>query len=724
MNCLVRPRPGVAANAFLFLCLGWASVFCAGPASLHAQATVLSEMSPSSGNAGTVVIITGENFGTRKGASTVTFGGVAATIRQWSDSKVVVAVPAGVAAGPAEVVVTIANLKEDYPGTFAVMQAGVAEPAQGTVAAGQAPAPAVTPRTNRGNARKLTVALGDPPARPGGEKRPVTAAATAGAKAEVAANAGGAGADPTAGGIAGESDPAVVAQAAPPPAAPGKGEKPKTNTQQAPTPGANEPASNGAPGDDNGKAEAPATTPTITSVTPKTGTAGTEVTIEGTNLGDNADGKSTVKLGDAVATVAPGDWTPTKITATVKDVSVEPELVGVYVLDGTGKLLASSESTFTVNPQWGDLDERPLDISFVGGYEEGFQSSQASTSDGFLAFYGRRLFANDRFGPYFGARLQTAPQASGTYSVVSVLQNPTGAVTSTNLNSVGAAVDLSIGTEWQFKKGIDYNRTSLSFIAGTGFITPLQSNTIAATFNMPLFGTVECTELQGRLANVLAGPNYAGIKAVTTANSTGTTPCFNNAISSSTAPTAITLLEYAVPDTPNFYPKYQFGLRIVNRYPGTSGGAESCVPASKCERGYVDFTVGRSAALTGGILQHGVFTIDAIHPLPVPNMNYIYLFGSASKRFGSLPATVSPLVLTSATTTATTGPNPATLVIPLTQPDRDFYRIGVGVNITQIFSALAGKSNQTAGATNVAAKPAAKNSKSKPAPGGGTSGAQ
>ncbi len=412
-----------------------------------------------------------------------------------------------------------------------------------------------------------------------------------------------------------------------------------------------------------------------------------------------------MKFGDTVATVEPGKWNDSSITVITPDLSDErePELVGVYVLDGDGKLLAFSESAFTLNPQWGDLDERPLDINFVGGYEEGFQSSQASTSDGFLAFYGRRLFANDRLGPYFAARLQTAPQASGTYSVVSVLSNPTGAVTSTNLNSVGAAVDLSIGTEWQFKKGIDNHRTSLSFIAGTGFITPLQSNTIAATFTMPNFGTVECTELQGRLAPVLAGRDYNGIVANTTA---GSASCFSNTLNSTTKPTAVTLLEYAVPDSPNFYPKYNFGLRIVNRYPGTSEGPENCVEGSKCQRGYVDFTVGRSAALTGGTLKHGVFTIDAIHPLPVPNMNYIYLFGSASKRFGNLPGSVSPLVLTSGTSTAADGPNPATLVVPLTQPDRDFYRIGVGVNITQIFSALSGKSNE-AGTTSPTAKAAA-----------------
>lgn len=338
---------------------------------------------------------------------------------------------------------------------------------------------------------------------------------------------------------------------------------------------------------------------------------------------------------------------------------------------------------------WGDEDERPLDIKFVGGYEEGFQSSQASTSDAFLAIYGRRLFWKDRVGSYFAARLQTAPQASGTYNVFSVLENPSGKISTKDLNSVGSAVDLSIGVEYQFAHPDNW-RTSLSVIAGTGMITPVQSNSISATFKMPDFGTIECTELQGRLAPVLSGANYKGIVANTGA---GSKSCFSNTLNANSgsnppvAPVAVGLLEYATPDTPNFFPKCSVGLRIVNRYRQTATAPQKCVEGtSPCERGYVDFTIGQSAALTGGALRHAVFTIDTIHPLPIPNVNYVYLFGSVSKRFHNLPPSLAPLVLQ--TGTASLGPSAGTLIIPLTQPDRDFYRIGAGVDITKIFAAL------------------------------------
>lgn len=194
MKYEMRPRPVVAAVAALLICVG--------SAIMPAQSAVLSEMSPSSGNAGTVVIITGDNFGTKKGASTVTIGGMPAVIRQWSDNRLAVAVPAGVAAGPAEVVVTIANVKEDYPGTFAVTLAGAMDSQSGAVAARQPASPpvmpAVVPRTSRASARKLTVALTDSPEGRAAEKEPVRVAAAPRATLYHAATVGRPGADPPA----------------------------------------------------------------------------------------------------------------------------------------------------------------------------------------------------------------------------------------------------------------------------------------------------------------------------------------------------------------------------------------------------------------------------------------------------------------------------------------------------------------------------------------------
>ena len=59
----------------------------------------LTSLSPTSGPVGTVVTITGTNFGATKGTSTVTFNGTSATPTTWSATSIVVPVPAGATTG-------------------------------------------------------------------------------------------------------------------------------------------------------------------------------------------------------------------------------------------------------------------------------------------------------------------------------------------------------------------------------------------------------------------------------------------------------------------------------------------------------------------------------------------------------------------------------------------------------------------------------------------------
>jgi hypothetical protein len=62
-------------------------------------------LSPSSGPAGTLVTITGTNFGATQGESTINFNGTAATPTSWSATSIVVPVPPGATTG--NVVVTV-----------------------------------------------------------------------------------------------------------------------------------------------------------------------------------------------------------------------------------------------------------------------------------------------------------------------------------------------------------------------------------------------------------------------------------------------------------------------------------------------------------------------------------------------------------------------------------------------------------------------------------------
>jgi RHS repeat-associated protein len=83
------------------------------PSSFYSVNTVpnLSSLSPNSGPAGTSVTITGTNFGSAQGSSTVTFSGVTTTPTSWSNTQIAAPVPVGTSTG--NVVVNVSNLNSN-----------------------------------------------------------------------------------------------------------------------------------------------------------------------------------------------------------------------------------------------------------------------------------------------------------------------------------------------------------------------------------------------------------------------------------------------------------------------------------------------------------------------------------------------------------------------------------------------------------------------------------
>ncbi len=83
-----------------------ASFFATGTPTSYSGPEI-SSLSPSSGDIGTWVTITGTNFGSSQGSSTVAFGGAAATAMSWSSTEILAIVPNAAISG--NVVVTVAG---------------------------------------------------------------------------------------------------------------------------------------------------------------------------------------------------------------------------------------------------------------------------------------------------------------------------------------------------------------------------------------------------------------------------------------------------------------------------------------------------------------------------------------------------------------------------------------------------------------------------------------
>jgi len=90
----------------------------------------ISSLSPVGGGVGSSVTINGTFFGATQGNSTVTFNGQMATPTTWSDTGIVVPVPAGATTGP--VVVTVDGLSSNGK-TFAVLSLTITIPANGEI---------------------------------------------------------------------------------------------------------------------------------------------------------------------------------------------------------------------------------------------------------------------------------------------------------------------------------------------------------------------------------------------------------------------------------------------------------------------------------------------------------------------------------------------------------------------------------------------------------------
>jgi uncharacterized protein (TIGR03437 family) len=95
--------PAVWSSRFarVFLYIG----FVATLGSIPCRAQTIVTLSPSTGAVGSVVRISGKNFGGIPSDGTVMFNGTNASLTHWSDSLIVVTVPDGATSGP--VVVTV-----------------------------------------------------------------------------------------------------------------------------------------------------------------------------------------------------------------------------------------------------------------------------------------------------------------------------------------------------------------------------------------------------------------------------------------------------------------------------------------------------------------------------------------------------------------------------------------------------------------------------------------
>jgi hypothetical protein len=331
--------------------------------------------------------------------------------------------------------------------------------------------------------------------------------------------------------------------------------------------------------------------------------------------------------------------------------------------------------------------------------EQSYLSSEQNQTNGFIradtSVQGQLGNTAWDWGPWAIIRDLGSPSANNNQSIAAAIGNPDGTITSSSLSSIGYSIDFLVGLS--FDRPVSANHQySMGPIVSFGATTPLSSTTATLGYVVPALGTEECSQLQARFASPSAYKQGYSPDLVAGTGGTATTPnttCLFNIAGGGDI--AVTTLAFAGTNRANFLEKWEAGLRTVYRsHTGSNATCASATsasgkttPASPCQRGIVDFTVGQDAAITRGLMRHFVLKIDGTQPFPYSN-GYFFLYGTAALRF-ERNTNLAPLILMAASSsTLQTIPSSAVFVEPLTQPDKDFYRIGVAISLDKIFSTL------------------------------------
>lgn len=320
-----------------------------------------------------------------------------------------------------------------------------------------------------------------------------------------------------------------------------------------------------------------------------------------------------------------------------------------------------------------ELNDCHEKFQLVGGVEESGFSSLGTNTNAFLQAFTET--ATRGAAAWGRIRLLGAPQEANN-GIISTFTDPTGTLQKQDFSKVGQAIDFAAGIKINPHWGI-LKRSgpySINPIIGAGFTTPLSSQDVVLRYLSPDFGTFECQALQSqtRFASDFA---RLGVKP-------GSTTC----LVGPDGKTAITQIAFSNQDRSNFLGKWGVGIRTTTRF--NNPDDEDHDP----QRGTVDAVVGQDAIVTGGVMSGWVLKLDGVHPMPfggTGSKSYLYLFGSAEIRI-SHNKNLDPLILKTVDPTVASPaiPSPEVVVLPLRQANRDFYRIGIGLDLKQIFTKL------------------------------------
>ena len=321
-------------------------------------------------------------------------------------------------------------------------------------------------------------------------------------------------------------------------------------------------------------------------------------------------------------------------------------------------------------------------------------SSQATRSDAFAEFnLMAALGSGHRHWVFVNPRILTVPQQTSDLLTKVTTTNPSfNSLLTTQFNQIIQSFDVLTGYDLDFKTakipdtatGQD-TAISIGFAVAAGFATPLtvQSQNVQQ-FSLPSnLSTTQLTQIFGsNIPTVCMSPS--------------STNC-------------ISTVAFVPPDRTRFFKQYYAGFRLKSYYYGlddswtglckqqATSDATSETKPKFCEifPGTVDVMVGQNAAVSGGNLHGLILRTEVFYPLWFNPAFHLFFTGLLHMDRHHEVASELPVVLDPAT--GTIDPTKVQSV-PLGTINRDFYRVGMGIDLVKLYDHYAKeRQNKSAG---------------------------
>jgi hypothetical protein len=286
-----------------------------------------------------------------------------------------------------------------------------------------------------------------------------------------------------------------------------------------------------------------------------------------------------------------------------------------------------------------------LNKRFIVGFEQVGGASTESQGRPFLdLFINTPLSESDmRARASIWGDVRLTSTAGQIKAIADITSNAVDTITGGKLNQIATSFDFTVGPEYRLW---DFGHTDLSLIAGFGAVSPLSPRQSAQIFLTPDTASSQADAFFKTYPGA-KGKQYIG---------------------------------FISPDRDRFLRQYFGGVRFKTyTYDGTQ--LKDYFPAM------LDVTVGQSEAVTGGRLHKFVVGIDGFYPLPFKdndNRKFLYLFGTAKFKAGGTKTIATPFILDTAPSNVLVT-DPKVFIADPVQSNRDIFRIGVGVDLIELF---------------------------------------